>query len=72
MSTHPNAVPTYNVTAEVLDQICSRDAQQLIGEKEAQRRALEWPGQVENTLGALVASVAALDARLAAFEARTE
>lgn len=69
MSTHPNDVPKYDATPEMLDQIYARTAQQLVREQEAKRRALEWPGQVDKLLASLVGNVAALQARVAELEA---
>lgn len=66
---HPNYVKRYEVTPELLDQMYARTAQQLLDQKAAERRAQEWPGQVEQLLATMAAKVVALESRVAELEA---
>lgn len=66
---HPNYVPKYHTTPELLDQMYAQSVERDMQKIAADRRAQEWPIQVEQLLGSLVRNVQALQARVAALEA---
>lgn len=67
--THPNYVPTYTPTAEQFDHILAQSTAQILGQKKAERRAKEWPSNIEQLLIAAADRINDLEALLGALEA---
>ena len=67
--THPNYVPTYTPTAEQFDHILAQSTAQILGKKEAERRAKEWPSNIEQLLIAAADRINDLEARMTVLEA---
>lgn len=63
-------IEKHTLTQEQLEQIFARSAEQAMRQREAERRAREWPHQVDELLVLVVRKVAALEARIATLEAR--
>lgn len=66
---HPNYVPKYDASPELLEQMYAQSVELDMQKVEAKRREQEWPVQVEQLLVSLVRSVQALQARIATLEA---
>lgn len=63
---------TYKHTpdAEQLEQIFAQSTRSALSRRDAERRAREWPQQVDELLVLVVRKVAALESRIAVLEAR--
>lgn len=67
--THPNYVPTYTPTAEQFDLILAQSTAQILAQKETERRAKEWPSNIENLLKIAADRISELEARVDVLEA---
>lgn len=65
-----NETPVFGLGREQLDSMFARTTAGLVSDRDARRRAAEWPGQVSDLLATLVRTVAAHEERIAALEAR--
>ena len=70
VQTNRNETPAFGLPPEQLDQLFARTTAGLVSDREARRRAAEWPGQVSELLATLARTVAAHEDRIAALEAR--
>lgn len=66
---NPNEVEKYQVSPEVLDRMLASSVEDAMQRRDAETRALEWPGQVNEVLTELARAVAAVQARVAVLEA---
>lgn len=70
MTGNRNETPVFGLSREQLDGMFARTTAGLVSDREARRRAAEWPGQVNDLLATLVRTLAAHEDRIAALEAR--
>lgn len=70
MTENRNETPVFGLGREQLDGVFARTTAGLVSDRDARRRAAEWPGQVSDLLATLVRTVAAHEERIAALEAR--
>lgn len=65
---NPNEVARVETTPNVLDQLLSSTVAHVTREREAEQRALKWPGEVNELLVSLAGAVRAVQDRVAVLE----
>jgi hypothetical protein len=69
VSHNPNTTEKFGLSSEALDALFARTTEQLAAGREAQQRAVEWPGQVESAIATLARELVTLRERVNAVEA---
>lgn len=67
MTTHPNDVPKYSLTAEDREAMFERQMERLSRDRDQRQRDAEWPMLVNELLQTLAGRVQALEAEVAAL-----
>jgi len=70
MSANPNEIPRFEVGKDQLDALFTRSNAQAVAERDARRRAAEWPGEIEQIIVAMAKQIRLLNERLATIERR--